>query len=531
MLIDKRSKSLVVEVDQPELLLKQLPGRARIITHEGKRLLQVRHTLQNAKILVNNGIDAPSPIRYYYDFPCPPEIEKPMEHQIDTSEFCTLWRRCHVLNEMGTAKTASVLWAADYLMREGVVGKTLVIAPLSTLNKVWMQQIFKFIMHRTGVVLHGSVERRRELLAADVDFYIINFEGLEILAPELRKRKDINLYIVDEAAAYREGKNVRYEVLHGLTDPDKKPKLRLWLMTGTPTPNAPTDAWALARLVDPSKVPRYFSVFRRMTMFQKNAFKWVARPGAHKLVYAVLQPGIRFRKKDCLDLPPVTHLPIEARNTKAQERALAQMRNEMYVEAAQGIQITAINAADKLAKLRQILCGAMRDPTTGAYIPLDHKYRLQVLLESIEQAAAKVLVIVPYKGITRVLAEEVAARFSCEVVNGDVSFRKRDEIFTRFSMDKHPRVLLCHPRVMAHGLTLTEADMLIFYAPISSNEQTQQVTERINRPGQTRNMTIVRIGSDPLEWDIYKTVEARSLDQESALDLYNRELRRVRKNH
>ena len=87
-----------------------------------------------------------------------------------------------------------------------------------------------------------------------------------------------------------------------------------------------------------------------------------------------------------------------------------------------------------------------------------------------------------------------------------------------------PRVLLCHPKVMAHGLTLTEADTTIFYAPIYSTEETQQVIERINRPGQRFKMTIIRIGASALEWSIYAIVEGKRLSQESILDLYRKEL-------
>jgi SNF2 family DNA or RNA helicase len=182
--------------------------------------------------------------------------------------------------------------------------------------------------------------------------------------------------------------------------------------------------------------------------------------------------------------------------------------------------IDAVNAADKIGKLRQILCGAVKDPVTGEYVPLDHKPRLKVLLECIEQASAKVLVIVPFKGITQLLHTEVAKLHSCEIVNGDVTIPRRNDIFRRFKSDEDPRVLLCHPKVMAHGLTLTEADMLIFYAPIYSNEESQQVMERINRPGQTRPMTIVRIGANALEWEIYRQVEGKRVSQQSILDLY-----------
>ena len=69
--------------------------------------------------------------------------------------------------------------------------------------------------------------------------------------------------------------------------------------------------------------------------------------------------------------------------------------------------------------------------------------------------------------------------------------------------------------VMAHGLNLTEADTLIFYAPIYSNDEFQQVADRFNRAGQTRKMTIVRIGAHPLEWDIYRQLDGKATTQNS----------------
>jgi hypothetical protein len=73
---------------------------------------------------------------------------------------------------------------------------------------------------------------------------------------------------------------------------------------------------------------------------------------------------------------------------------------------------------------------------------------------------------------------------------------------------------------MAHGLNLTEADTLIFYAPIYSNDEYQQVIERFNRVGQKRKMTIVRIGAHPLEWSIYRVVDNRGVTQDNILKLY-----------
>jgi SNF2 family DNA or RNA helicase len=141
-------------------------------------------------------------------------------------------------------------------------------------------------------------------------------------------------------------------------------------------------------------------------------------------------------------------------------------------------------------------------------------------MDCIAEASAKVFVVVPFKGIINVLAKEVSKQYSVGVLNGDVAVSKRNEVIVNFKTRDDPHVLLCHPKVMSHGLNLTEADMCIFYAPIYSNDQAQQVVERFNRSGQTRPMTVIRIGGHKLEWDIYKLVESRRLGQQQMLDMY-----------
>jgi len=220
-------------------------------------------------------------------------------------------------------------------------------------------------------------------------------------------------------------------------------------------------------------------------------------------------------------LPPVVTINLDAQLTKEQRIAYKAMHTFMVTEA-KGQKISAVNAADRIGKLRQILCGSIKDPITGEYLTYDHGPRLEVLKEVIDGASAKVLVVVPFKGIIEALDKELSKDYTVGVLNGDVSINVRNRIISEFKNGVDPHLLLCHPRVMAHGLNLTEADTLIFYAPIYSNDETQQVVERFNRVGQTRKMTIARIGAHALEWSIYGLIDSRKISQDSILDLYRR---------
>lgn len=515
VLVHEPTGSLLLSAEDPFAVREAIPS-SKILPHPQYNVA-VKFTLEAAKVLRNLGYDAPAPIRHMYNWP---GKYTPFAHQVVMAEFMTLHRKAFNLSEMGAAKTNATLWAADWLMQTGRVKKTLVISPLSTLDRVWKQDIFDTLMHRTCVIVHGSREQRKKALAQDVDFYIINHDGICI--PEIRsiinKRPDIDLIVVDEAGMFRNAGTTKYKALTELVaNPDR----RLWLLTGTPCPNAPTDAWALAKLVDPGRVPKYFGAFRRQTMMQidSRGFKWVPRPDAFSTAYEAMQPAVRFKKADCLDLPPVTTRDLSCALTPEQTKAVKQLRAAMIAEAKDRV-ITAVNAADQINKMRQILCGSIKDTATGDYITLPHGPRLEALLEVIQWASAKVIVVCPFRGIMADLEKEIGAHHTVGTLHGDVSPRARDHIIRDFKHERDPHVLLCHPKVMSHGLNLTEADTLIFYAPIYSNDEVQQVNERFNRAGQTRRMTIVRIGAHPLEWEIYKMVDTKKAAQNSILDLY-----------
>jgi SNF2 family DNA or RNA helicase len=512
-LVHQATKSLLLKHPDPLSVREVLPN-SKTLDHPDYNIA-VHHTLEAAKILRNMGVDAPAPIRFQYRWP---GKFKPFAHQVVMSEFLTLHRRAFNLSEMGTMKTNAALWAADWLMETGRVHKALILSPLSTLERVWQTDIFDTLMHRTCAIAHGTKPRRIGAITAPVDFVIMNHDGLGIteVVDMIYKDPSIDLIIVDEASMFRNPGTRKYKALARLCN---RLDVRLWLLTGTPCPNDPTDAWALAKLVSPGRVPKFAGTFKRETMMQINQFKWVPRADAYEKAFNAMQPAVRFKKVDCIDLPPVTTQDRQCQLSAEQEKAFKTLKATMVAEAKSGKQIMAVNAADQIGKLRQILCGAIKVGDDD-YQPLDFKPRLDVLLETIEEASAKVLVVAPFKGIVRALEPELAKHYSVGVLNGDVSPSMRSHIINEFKSGPDPHILLCHPKVMSHGLNLTEADTLIFYAPIYSNDEYQQVLERFNRAGQKNSMTVVRMAAHPLEWEIYRLLANRQSGQNSILDLY-----------
>lgn len=478
-------------------------------------LVGVPHTLENAQVLRNLGVQAPSPIRTEYGWP---GRFKPLPHQIVTAEMATLNKRLFILNDMGTMKTISSLWAADYLMTKGIVRKVLIASPLSTLERTWGDEIFKNFPHRRFIVAHGSSEKRRELMKQKWDFMVVNHHGLKVLSPELQACDEIDLIIIDEVAIFRNMKvGKKSNSLWASAKNLIKPTHWVWGLTGSPTPNAPSDAYGIVKLIKPENYPGHFTRFKNEVMQQFGPFKWVPRRGWEQIVNRVLQPSIRYALEDCVELPPTIYQDRVCDLSPEQRQHFVKLTREAVTEI-NGETVSAVNAGVLLGKLIQCVTGVLYG-ADGKILKIDFGPRLKILEEVIEECNEKIIIFVPLTGILNALCTELKKKWTVEVVDGSTSSGKRNQIFQDFMVQSNPRIILANPAAMAHGLTLTAASAIIWYAPIHSNEYYEQANARIVRPGQTKTTNIVHIYATPVERRIYDTLKEKGKMQQVVLEL------------
>jgi SNF2 family DNA or RNA helicase len=113
---------------------------------------------------------------------------------------------------------------------------------------------------------------------------------------------------------------------------------------------------------------------------------------------------------------------------------------------------------------------------------------------------------------------------TAEIINGSVTVNKRTDIFKRFQENTEPKVLLIQPQAAAHGVTLTAANIVIWYAPVTSTETYLQANARIDRPGQKNAMTIVHVEGSPIEKKLYRMLQTNITNHIKVIDLYKKEL-------
>jgi SNF2 family DNA or RNA helicase len=498
------------------LLNLRNPNKVTTVIPKSKQLegnqVAVNWGLDEARVLNNMQIkNIPSPIMGHYTWP---GLHKPFDHQKTTASFLTLNPRAFCLNEQGTGKTGSVIWAADYLMKIGRIKRVLVICPLSIMDSAWRADLFKFAMHRHVDIAYGSREKRVRIINSDAEFVIINYDGVEIVQEDIANG-GFDLIVIDEANAYKNTQTTRWKTLNRILKPDTW----LWMLTGTPAAQSPVDAYGLAKLVSPKNVPKFYSAFKDMVMYKVSQFRWVNRPNAEKIVHEALQPAIRFTKEECLDLPELIYVTREVELTPQQKKYYELLRKQLVVSAV-GEQITAVNAAVGMSKLLQISCGAVYSDS-GETLEFDIKNRYKVMREVLDETKQKALIFVPFKNTIEILSKKLQEDgFTTAIINGDVPAHRRAEIFKNFQETPNPRILIIQPQAAAHGVTLTAADTVIWWGPTPSLETYAQANARAHRAGQRHPVTVVRLQGSNAEKHLYKMLDNRIEDHVKLVELY-----------
>lgn len=297
-------------------------------------------------------------------------------------------------------------------------------------------------------------------------------------------------------------------------------------MTGTPAAQSPLDAYGLARLVNPNSVPRFIGRWRDMVMNKVTQYKYVPRPEASKMVFNVLQPAVRFTKEECLDLPELLYTTRDVAMTDQQSKYYKKVKHDMIAMAA-GEEITAVNAASQLNKLLQIAQGAVYTDTREV-VDFDVGPRLDALKEIVDSTERKVIVFVPYRHVMERVQAEMVKHLSdpnaVEVIHGGVPAGARADTIKRFQTEKNPRVLIIIPAAAAHGITLTKADQVVWWGPVSSTEIYLQANARAHRAGQTNKVTVTHLQGSPVERRMYNLLQNKIDMHNLVVDLFNEEL-------
>ena len=493
----------------PEIIGYFQPDKS--VTVDGNEMVVVPHREDATLLLRNLGYAVPAPVMTQYNW----AGGTPFAVQKRTVAMLTMNKRAYVLNGMGTGKTKAALWAWHYLFSKGMAKKLLVVAPLSTLNFTWSREVFQTLPGVKVQVLHGDRARRLKRLAdPDASVFVVNHDGLLSIQEHL-KDTGIDTMVIDELAVYRNPSAARTKLARKVAATMKW----AWGMTGSPTPNEPTDAWAQCTILTPDTVPKYFNRFREEVMFKVSQFQWKPKTGALERVFEVMQPAVRFTLDDVLELPDLVERQVDVEMGPKQAKVYKQMEAAAHTLIA-GHEITAMNAGVVLNKLLQISLGFVYSREKEV-VTLDNEERLNAIVGLVNSTDKKVIVFVPFvHALEAVTARLTSEGYDVRAVHGGTPKGERDTIFNLFQSTGSVKVLVAHPQCMAHGLTLTAADTIIWAAPITSLEIFLQANARIRRIGQRNKQQIIMLQATKVEKKAYARLRAKEQVMNLLLDMF-----------
>lgn len=495
--------------------LAQVIPHARPIEWQGQKMIVVPNGQDEAKVARNLGVPIPAPILTRYDW----AGMKPWDVQRTTSALLSESPRAFCLNEFGTGKTRSVLWACDFLRDEVGVKRVLIAAPLSTLTPVWEAELFRISPTAKVVVLHHAQRLvRLARLNEDAEYYIINHHGLALLKDHLVEKK-FDVFILDELAVFRNKSTNLWRAANAIIRSGVR---YAWGLTGSPTPKSPVDAWAQVRLLAPDRVSTSMVRFRDQVMRQVTQFKWVALANARTIVHDAMQPSVRFSLTDVMELPPTIYQTRNVALEPDAQRAYKRLFDRMAVLTNRGETVTAVNEGVLQNKLLQVSLGYIYTDKKGIY-RLPNATRLDAIREVVEGSEKKVIVFVPFLHALDSISLFLQKFTSVAIINGSIPAGVRNKIFRAFMEQTTPHTIVAHPSCMSHGLTLTSATTIVWAGPINNFETYEQANARIIRPGQTSKTLVVHIVGTPVERLAYQRLRERGTFQGMLLDLFQQQ--------
>lgn len=403
------------------------------------------------------------------------------------------------LCEMGTGKTRAAIEAAAELVRRGKLDGVVIVCP-NSVTGTWERELRLWTDRLKPYRLDGSVADRgralTRLIASNAQpngaCPIINYEVLDKLKAE----------VISGMVRHRIG--IIFDEGHRLRNPNAKvtkAAMKIaghagWrlLMTGTPIVNGIENIWSQWYVVDLGIAFGANYVQFRREFFDESWDGYSLEPKAEtagSVGERIQRRGIRYRKKDCLDLPPKVYEILDAPMGREQAQAYRDMEQQLIVEferleAQEDGQSTAAIQLTMLLRLAQITSGYLprEGVDGGAVYRFPSIPKLDLLEETVREqvgAGAQVIVWAAYRENYRMVEERVGDLGLVKIVGG-MTKHQRDEAEAMF-LSGRARVFLGHPGSAGVGLNLQSGSVAIYYSQDYNLEYRLQSEDRCHRSG------------------------------------------------
>ena len=198
----------------------------------------------------------------------------------------------------------------------------------------------------------------------------------------------------------------------------------------------------------------------------------------------------RITKEECLDLPAKIYKTVYFELSPSQRRIYDELRKDRRWVCNDG-SIDTFTGLTVLNKLRQVTSGFVLvdgEPT----VLTEHGERMATTLGLLEDFDGQVIVWANFRAEIVELSKKLAKIGTVVTYYGDTSDKDRELAVDNFQ-NGSVRFFVGNPAAAGTGLTLTAANLVIYYDPLFSLEQRQQSEDRCHRIGTTDHVVYIDV--------------------------------------
>ena len=434
---------------------------------------------------------------------------KPYAHQLSALEKSWDRQEFAYFMEMGTGKSKVLVDNIAMLYDKGKINGALIIAPKGVYRNWLSQEIPNHLASHIQpkmVLWTASTSKSKQKeydslfeTGYDLHILIMNVEALSTDKGVKFATKFLNshkvLMAVDESTTI---KNPTAKRTKNIINLGKYAKYRR-VMTGSPVTKNPLDLYTQCEFLDPYLLDfgSYYAFRNRYaemtTMNVRGRSIQVVKEFRHLgELSESLQPfSYRVLKEDCLDLPPKNFMKRYVSLTPDQKKIYEQMKKHALA-ILNGKVTSTMTVLTQLMRLHQITCGHFTadDGTTQAV----ESNRLNELMAILEETEGKAIIWANYQLSVGEIIQRIIKEYGKDSYvhyYGLTSQEERQDNIRKFQNNPNCRFLIGTPQTGGYGITLTQANTVIYYSNGYDLEKRLQSEDRAHRIGQKKTVTYV----------------------------------------
>ncbi len=457
---------------------------------------------------------------------------KPYDHQRTAMDHAGSKDAYGFFMEMGTGKSKVLIDNLGTLFLEGKCNFALIIAPKGVYRNWVAKEIPEHmsddVPHRVIRWVSSPNKKQKQELNSIKDAYsgltifVMNVEAFSTVKGQnagiwlANKLGKFGLIAIDESTTIKNHKAKRTKSLMKIAAGFSYRRL----LTGSPVTKSPLDVYSQCEFLRPGLLgydsywafQSRYAVVKKQNMGGRSFTQVVGYRNLDELTDRIDRYSYRVLKKDCLDLPEKTYTARYIPLTKEQKMMYERIQREALMLFDDGEMVTAPAVITQLLRLQQVLSGHIKTDE-GKIVTFPTK-RMDALEEIMEEHDGKAIIWSRFRYDIQAIVLTLQKKYgkhSAAGYFGDTGDEERNDIVRNFQDPNHPlKYFIGNPATAGYGLTLTEADLVVYYANDFNLETRIQSEDRAHRIGQKNPVTYVDlICEGTIDEKIVKSLRAK----------------------